>query len=290
MSRMTLAIYEKALPPGLSWRQKLDAAAKAGFDAIELSIDESGEELDRLEMPYGLRRAILDFEHDAGARIGSICLSAHRKYPLGSPDTAARKHGMDILRGAVKLAESMGVNLIQLAGCDVYYETPTSDTPKYFEENLRTAVDYTAGTGVILAFETSDAPFMNTTAKVMDYVARVNSPCLGVYPDIGNLTNGVEPEGGCNVPGGLAELVASDLELGRGHIFAARLKETRPGVYRDLFPGEGRVDFASAVKKLAGLGVRRFTAEQRYRDDRAPVWEEDLRRTADYLRGVWSSR
>jgi Putative L-xylulose-5-phosphate 3-epimerase len=287
---MTLAIYEKALPPGLSWRQKLDAAAKAGFDAMELSVDESDEKLARLEMPYGLRRALLDFEHDAGVRIGSICLSGHRKYPLGSPDASTRKRGMDIMRGAIKFAESMGINLIQLAGYDTYYEASTPDTPKYFEENLRTAVDYTAGTGVILAFETMETSFMNTTAKAMNYVSRVNSPCLGVYPDIGNLTNGVEPEGGCGVPGGLAELVASDLELGRGHIFAAHLKETRPGVFRDLFPGEGRVDFASAVKKLADLGVRRFTAEQWYRDDRASVWEEDLRRTADYLRGVWSSR
>ena len=57
---------------------------------------------------------------------------------------------------------------------------------------------------------------MNTTAKAMDYVKRIGSPYLGVYPDVGNLTNGVEPEGGCTEPGGLASLVASDLETGGG--------------------------------------------------------------------------
>ena len=52
----------------------------------------------------------------------------------------------------------MGISIIQLAGYDVYYETPTPDSTRYFEENLRIAVEYTAGTGVILAIETMRRP------------------------------------------------------------------------------------------------------------------------------------
>ena len=36
--------------------------------------------------------------------------------------------------------------------------------------------------------------------------------------------------------------------------------------------------------------MRRFTAEQWYHDDRAPCWEEDLNRTAAYIRGLKSGR
>jgi L-ribulose-5-phosphate 3-epimerase len=42
---------------------------------------------------------------------------------------------------------------------------------------------------------------------------------------------------------------------------AAHLKETVPGVFRDLFYGEGRVDFPAVVSTLWDMGVRRFNAE-----------------------------
>lgn len=281
---MTLAISERALPPGLTWRQKLDAAAKTGFDALEFCI--GGRETDRLEMPYGLRRAILDFERDSGVRISSICLSAVREYSPGSPDASVRKRGMDILRGALNLAGNMGINLIQLAGCEAHGD----ETAEYFEESLRMAADYAAAAGVILALGTSETPPFDTVSGAAGYIKRIGLPYLGLYPDTGNLINGVEPAEGIDAPGGLAELAAADLESGRGHIFAAQLKETRRGVYEGLFPGEGRVDFALMVAKLAELGVRRFTAVQQYTDDRAGCWEEDLRRTASYLRGAWSKR
>jgi L-ribulose-5-phosphate 3-epimerase len=290
MSRMTLAISERAMPPGLTWRQKLDAAAKAGYDALELYIGESGEISDRLIMPYGLRRAICDFEHDSGVRIASICLSAVREHPVYSSDAGVRKRGMDILRSAVKLAEGMGINLIQLAGFEVCGDETESDAAKYLEESLLAAAEYAAATGVTVALGTGVTPPFDTVSKAACFVKRLGQPYLGLYPDIGNLINGIEPAEGIDAPGGLAQLAAADLESGRGDIFAAQLKETSRGVYEGLIPGEGRVDFGLMMAKLAELGVRRFTAVQQYTDDRAGCWEEDLRRTASYLRGVWSKR
>ena len=40
-----------------------------------------------------------------------------------------------------------------------------------------------------LGFETMETPFMDTVEKSMEYVNKINSPYLGVYPDIGNLKN-----------------------------------------------------------------------------------------------------
>lgn len=45
-----LTVYEKAMPDSLSWRERLEAAGEAGFDALELSIDESDR---RLARPIG---------------------------------------------------------------------------------------------------------------------------------------------------------------------------------------------------------------------------------------------
>ena len=53
-----------------------------------------------------------------------------------------------------------------------------------------------------------------------------------MYPDIGNLKNAACLYGNS---------VPDDLRLGRGHTFAAHLKETKPGVYRNMVMAGGRV-------------------------------------------------
>lgn len=65
-----------------------------------------------------------------------MCLSGHRKYPLGSSDPAVCTRSIEIMEKAVRLAADLGVRIIQLAGYDVYYEDSTPDTAARFLENL----------------------------------------------------------------------------------------------------------------------------------------------------------
>ena len=44
-----LGIYEKALPKELSWVERFNAAKAAGFDFLEISIDETPERMARLD-------------------------------------------------------------------------------------------------------------------------------------------------------------------------------------------------------------------------------------------------
>ncbi len=264
-----LTVYEKAMPDSLSWRERLEAAGEAGFDALELSIDESDRRLARLDWSREQRQALFILSRETGIPIQSICLSAHRKYPLGSEDDAVVRRGLEILEKAVRLSCDLGVRFIQLAGYDVYYEPSTPCTAARFADNLRRAVDTAASWGVLLGFETMETPFMNTTEKAMAYVKAVRSPYLQVYPDVGNVTNAVSD-------------AAADLRAGEGHIFAAHLKETRPGVFRDLHFGEGHVDFGRVTAELKRQGVRLYTAEFWYHagDD----WRTELRKAHDFLR------
>lgn len=51
----SLGLYEKSMPKELSWREKLTAAKEAGFDFVEISIDETDEKLGRLRKKKPLR-------------------------------------------------------------------------------------------------------------------------------------------------------------------------------------------------------------------------------------------
>ncbi len=268
-----LGLYEKAMPGGLTFPQMLSMTREAGFDTLEISVDESDGRLARLDWTAGERRAVLRASEELGVPIRTMCLSGHRKYPFGSHDPAIRRRSLEIMEGAVELAGDLGVRIIQLAGYDVYYEQGDEDTVRWFGENLRTAVEYAARAGVLLGFETMETPFMDTVTKAMSWVDAVHSPYLGVYPDIGNLKNASVVYG--------SDLLA-DIRRGEGHLMAAHLKETRPGVYRDMHFGDGHTEYLPCIRELYRQGVRRFTGEFWY--DGSPEPMETLRSASAFLR------
>lgn len=69
--------------------------------------------------------------------IRTMCLSGHRKYPLGSSQPEVSGRGMEIMEKALELAEDLGIRIIQLAGYDVYYEEGSEETRKRFAKNLK---------------------------------------------------------------------------------------------------------------------------------------------------------
>jgi L-ribulose-5-phosphate 3-epimerase len=261
----SLGLYEKSMPPALNWKEKLLAAKEAGFDFVEISIDETKEKLSRLEMSKEERLELFQLMAETGISIRTMCLSGHRKYPLGSNDEEVCQRGMEIMKKAIDLAQDLGIRIIQLAGYDVYYEESTLQTKQRFLKNLKKAANMAEKAGVLLGFETMETEFMNTVGKAMKYVTLVNSPYLNVYPDIGNITNAsVSYETD----------VYEDLELGKGHLVAMHLKETVPGKFREIPFGTGHVDFEQAIETAWNLGVRKFVTEFWYTGNEH--WKEDL--------------
>lgn len=252
MSAYLLGIYEKAMPNSFTLRRKLETAAKYHYDFMELSIDETSEKLGRLNWTKEEREALRRCCDEVGVPIRTICLSGHRKYPLGSPDAAVRARSLQIMEQAIELACDLGVRIIQLAGYDVYYEQPTLETQRLFLEGLQKSVQLAAKYGVILAFETMETPFLDTVWKAMKWVQAIESPYLQVYPDIGNCTNAAKL---------YKTDMLMDLRSGKGHIAALHLKETLPGRYREVEYGEGHVDFIGAIRTAQKMGVSIFVTE-----------------------------
>lgn len=260
-----MGLYEKSMPPELSWEEKLQAAKAAGYDFVEISIDETDEKLSRLDMPEEERRKLILTMREIGMPIRTMCLSGHRKYPLGSSDPLVCARGMEIMDKAIRLADDLGIRIIQLAGYDVYYEESQTETKKRFLTHLKEAVHRAGCAGVFLGFETMETEFMNTVEKAMKYVTLVNSSYLQVYPDIGNLTNAAHT---------YRNDALEDLELGRGHLLAMHLKETSPGKFREVPYGAGHVAFEEAIRRAWELQIRKFVTEFWYTGN--PEWKEDL--------------
>ena len=261
----TLGLYEKAVPGTLSWKEKMLAAKKAGFDFIEISIDETDEKLSRLDMSKEERLELVKLMYETGVPIRSLCLSGHRKYPLGSNDPEICKRSMEIMEKTIEFADDLGIRIIMLAGYDVYYEQGSEETKARFIENLKKAVLMAAKYGILMGFETMETEFMNSVGKAMDSVNLINSAYLNVYPDSGNITNAALTHG---------EDVLCDLKKAEGKITSMHLKETVPGKFREIPFGTGHVDFEALIATAWKMGVRRFVTEFWYTGNEA--WEEDL--------------
>lgn len=265
MRAYQIGIYEKGMPASFSWEEKMRTAKEAGYDFIEISIDETDEKLSRLEWTVEERTALRELMVKTGMPIRSMCLSGHRKYPLGAPKEETRKRSLEIMEKAIRLADDLGIRIIQLAGYDVYYEPGTPDTEKWFTENLIKSTQMAAEYGIAMGFETMETEFMNTVEKAMKYVNIVDSPWLGVYPDIGNLTNAAKTYNSD---------VCEDLKTGKGHLMAMHLKETIPGHFREIPFGTGHVDFETGIRKAWDLGIRRYVTE--FWDVKDGNWKKEM--------------
>ncbi len=271
LEKNPIGIYEKALPNSFTWEEKLTAAGRAGFDFLELSVDESDARLARLDWSdeeiEDLRRIIRDTE----MTIPTMCLSGHRRYPFGSKDPKTRKKAMEIMDKAILLACRLGIRVIQLATYDVYYEEEDEETGRLFLAGMRQAVDKASRAGVMLAMEIMDTPFAGTISRAMEFMKAIPSPYFKIYPDIGNLSN-------------FADDVFEELELGIADTVAIHVKETRPDVFKRVPFGEGEVPFAEIFRKLKELDYQGMFMIEMWADnskaqsvEEATKWIRDAR-------------
>lgn len=240
---LPVGLYEKALPAEWSWHKRLAAAGEAGYRFVEISIDESDERLARLEWPAShgadLRRAIAA----SGLPILTMCLSAHRRYPLGSRSPQVRVRAEAIMRQAIAFAVDVGVRIVQVAGYDVFYEDSDEGTVTRFQEALQRAAEWAGQAGVMLALENVDVPLTESLSRCMAIVQQVNSLWFQAYPDMANVTAaGYDP---------VAELAHC-----AGHLVAVHVKDCLPRTIRRVPFGAGIVPFEPVFRTLAGQGYR----------------------------------
>ena len=265
MKKYEIGLYEKAMRNTLSWSEKLGCAKECGYDYMEMCIDATDEKINRIFMNTAEKKEIMEAVFQAGLPIGSMSVSALTKYALGDPDEEIRKKAMQIAEKSIELAVDLGVRTVMIPGYDIYFGESTIETKKYFLENVKKIAEIAEREGILVGFETMENNFMNTTGKAVKYVNMVDSAYLKIYPDAGNITNAaVENQ----------HDVCEDLSLGKGKLIALHLKETKPGIFREVPFLTGHVQFEKIINTAWSLGVRRYVTE--LWDVGKENWKEDI--------------
>ena len=241
MFKMPVGLYEKALPASMCWEERLLAAGQAGYDFVEISIDESDERMSRLDWGTSQRAELRGAIVNSGVKIMTMCLSGHRKYPLGSHTPETRNRGQEILRKAIEFAGDIGLRVVQVMAYDVFYETSDEETRAYFLEGLERGTRWASQCGVMLGLENLDTPFVDSISKGLVIIHEINSPWLRLYPDIGNLA----AAGYCP---------ADEVTLAKGQLLGVHVKDALPKIIRGVPFGKGIVRFQETFQALVQSG------------------------------------
>ena len=273
MRENQIGIYEKALNPQ-PWNAFFDAAARAGFDYVELSLDESDLRLSRLDWDYSQCEAVRRAANDAGIRLMSACFSGHRRFPLGSADREIEKRSLEMLKQATQLCDRLGIRILQIAGYDVYYEPSNEGTAKRYRDNLIYGTKWAEEYGVMYAIEPVEL-FLTSVSKALEIVRAANSPWLKVYPDAANMAAvGIDPIP--EIEGGLSDSVA------------LHMREALPNYFKNVEFGTGIIDFKglfSMLKRHHYHGP--MTIEMWNEDD--PDYMNVITRARTFLEREWDN-
>ena len=266
MKAYEIGLYEKAMRNSLTWLEKLECAKECGYDYVEMTIDASEEKIARVYSSQEERLELVRIMFEAGLPIRSMSVSALTKFAIGDPDNTKRNRGVEILSKSIELAADLGIRVVMVPGYDIYFGESTLETKRLFLENIKKATEYAAACGVVLGFETMENEFMNTVGKAMKYVSLVDSPFLKIYPDCGNITNAAVLH---------SHDVCEDLSLGKNNVVALHLKESKPGIFREVPYFTGHVPFEGLIETAWKLGVRRYVTE--LWDVGLDSWKDDIK-------------
>lgn len=183
---------------GMTVAECMAMAKDAGFDGIELSLDEEGEiSLNSSEKDI-LR--IKKMAEDTGIEIASLATGLYWTYPVTSSDPKIRQKSKDIVKKQLETAALLGTDGILVVPGMVAGLSPDSQVVQYdvayerAQEAFMQLKEEAEAIKVSICLENVWNKFLLSPLEMRDFIDKINSPYVGVYLDVGNVIYTGYPE------------------------------------------------------------------------------------------------
>jgi len=189
----------------------MEVASKAGFDGLELNLNESKSEFASkeatvsktdlydvlvlsMESPTEEIQLIKEMAEQYKIDIPSVSTDLFWKYPLTSNDTNVRTKAMEIVKKMIDSAKILGADTVLvvpgLVDEEVSYKTAYDRSLECFLELRKYAEEKEIHIGV----ENVWNKFLMSPLEMRSFIDKINSPFVGTYFDVGNVLNFSYPE------------------------------------------------------------------------------------------------
>ncbi|TCM91028.1 hexulose-6-phosphate isomerase [Paenibacillus sp. BK033] len=188
-----------SFPAGMSIEVSIALAKDAGFDGIELSLNETGPL--SLESTTEEVRAIRQFADNAGIELSSLASGLYWDYPPTSENEQVSSKAYDIARKQLEHAAALGVDSVLIVpgavGVDfipnapvVPYDRAYDNALAFFTKLAKEAEAVKVSVGI----ENVWNKFLLSPLEMRGFIDAVGSEYVGSYFDVGNVVYSGYPE------------------------------------------------------------------------------------------------
>lgn len=243
-----------SVPGGVSFAEMFRQLAAAGFEGVELNLEQDNASLHSLTMETTAAelKEIRLLAEASGLAVAGISTGLCGRFPLGSPEPSVREKGKDVIRRQLELAQSLGADGVLTApgghGTEV--------SLKRAHENVTAALSELAGevraSGILLGVENVWNGFFLSPFDMARLIDDVACPSIGAYFDAGNVAVYSDPVHWAEILGRRIKKVhVKDFQRG-GRVHS--------GEFVNLL--EGGIRWAPLMRELRAAGYDGFlTAE-----------------------------
>ncbi|MHA6480325.1 sugar phosphate isomerase/epimerase family protein [Paenibacillus sp. strain BS8-2] len=241
---------------GTSIADAIALAKKAGFDGIELSLNETGElGLEVSDKEIAEVRSRLD---DAGLEIAGLATGLYWSYSMTSSDESKRSKAIDVCKKQLEVASALGVDAILVIPGAVGVDfIPGAEVVPYdlayhrASEAIASLVPHAEAAGVAIAIENVWNKFLLSPLELKGFIDAQGSSFVGSYFDVGNVVHSGYPEHWISILGERIKKV---------HFKDYRRQAGGLHGFVDLLAGD--VDYPAVVAALKEIGYSNYvTAE-----------------------------
>ncbi len=185
--------------PAQSLEKNLKLAADAGFDGVEVALDETGD-----ITPNTSERELLAIKRmaeDLGLETYSLACALGFNYPVTDDDISVRAKAKDIIRRQLFAAKTIGCNsTLVIPGCvcaDFIDPNRIVDYETAYERSLEAFLELKADAEayeINIALENVWNKFLLSPLEMRNFIDKIDSPFVGSYLDIGNTVANGYPE------------------------------------------------------------------------------------------------
>lgn len=184
---------------GTTIADSIRLAKKAGFDGIELSLNETGE-LSLASSDPEVRR-IKEMLAEAELEIAGLATGLYWSYPMTSGNEATRAKAIDVCKKQLELAAALGVDTILVipgaVGVDFIPGSETVDYEYAYDRALEAIgklVPHAESAGVSIGIENVWNKFLLSPLELRTFIDAHGSNYVGSYFDVGNALQNGYPE------------------------------------------------------------------------------------------------
>ncbi len=185
--------------PAAPLKDSFALAKDAGFEGVEVALDEVGElSLTSTEKDI---LAVKAQAADAGIELYSVACGLYWNYWLNADSASEREKAKDIVKKQLDTAATLGADTILVIPGTVNadFADPVKVVPykAAYERSLASLTelaDYAAKTGVSIGLENVWNKFLTSPLEMRGFIEKIDSDFVGSYLDIGNVLFNGYPE------------------------------------------------------------------------------------------------